>query len=47
MDAFLIIVIIVMMLLLMLLNLYIIAHYAHPLESKFGISILTVILVVS
>ena len=47
MDIFLLIVVLIMIGLLILLNLYIVAHYAHPLESSFGGSVLTKILVVS
>jgi hypothetical protein len=46
-DVFLIIVVLVMMVLLTIINIYILAHYSHPLESKFGESLFAKILIVA
>jgi hypothetical protein len=45
-DAFLIIVVLVLMVLLGIINLYVLAHYSHPLESKFGGSIFAKIIII-
>lgn len=45
-DPFLIIVVLVMLILLGIINLYIVAHYGHPLESKFGASIFAKIIII-
>lgn len=45
-DPFLVILVFVMIVLLGLVNLYIVAHYSHPLESKFGGSIFAKIIII-
>lgn len=45
-DIFLIIVVFVMIILLTIINIYILAHYSHPLESKFGESLFAKIIIV-
>lgn len=45
-DPFLIIVILIMIIVLIIVNIYIIAHYSHPLESKFGESLFAKIIIV-
>lgn len=45
-DAFLVIVVLILMAILCIVNLYILAHYSHPLESKFGGSIFAKIIVI-
>jgi uncharacterized membrane protein AbrB (regulator of aidB expression) len=45
-DVFLVIVVLVLMVLLTIVNIYILAHYSHPLESKFGESIFAKIIIV-
>jgi hypothetical protein len=45
-DIFLIVVVLVMMVVLTIINIYILAHYSHPLESKFGESLFAKILII-
>lgn len=45
-DPYLIVVVLVMMLVLGIINLYLLAHYSHPLESKFGGSIFAKIIII-
>ena len=44
-DAFLIIVVLILMIVMFFINLYIIAYFSHPLESKFGGSIFAKIII--
>jgi len=44
--AFLILVVLVMIVVLIIINIYILAHYSHPLESKFGESLFAKIIIV-
>lgn len=45
-DAFLVTVVLVLMVILCIINIYILAHYSHPLESKFGESLFAKIIIV-
>jgi hypothetical protein len=45
-DIFLVIVVLVMMVVLTIINIYILAHYSHPLESKFGESLFAKIIII-
>ena len=46
-DPFLIILVFVMIIILCIVNLYIVAHYSHPMESSFGGSIFAKILIIA
>ena len=45
-DWFLILIVLIMLVLLGVINLYIMAHYSHPLESKFGGSIFAKVIII-
>lgn len=45
-DVFFVIIVFVMMIILTIINIYVLAHYSHPLESKFGESLFAKIIIV-
>ena len=45
-DPFLVIVVIVMMIVMFIMNVYLVVHYSHPLESKYWGAIVCKILMV-